>query len=428
MSIFARPDLVLVSLQYLMIQCSTLFLLFTLFYFLQVGRVTQAVLCCLIFNPLFLHLGNMISSDGLFLALSMTWFALLLWIIYKPSNKIIGWHVLLLFAAFTVRYNALLYPIIALAAFGLSKLSLRKKLAGLGCGLLLIVWFIGLTLFQYKKFTGFWQFSPFSGWQLANNAIYAYREVDSADLKPVPLKFHALDNMVRNFHTIHPNLQVSEVGSAYMWLAEYPLMQYHESLFKKDTANTQFKKWASMGPLYSSYGWYIIKKYPVHFLRYFIWPNTGKYLAPPVEYLEYYNSESPTVSKFAWQWFGYSNNEVKTRMKNGKVWVLQQYPFLVSVTNLLLLLGLLSYILLKGRQYNKTFNKSILLTGLFWIANAGFTIFASPAALRFQAFPALLSAIFSLLLIDWMSRLTQHLKHQNQPQHLNREYSQKVSA
>src|SRR5687768_1460921 len=32
-SIFAKPDIVLVSIQYLMIQCSALFLLFTIFYF-----------------------------------------------------------------------------------------------------------------------------------------------------------------------------------------------------------------------------------------------------------------------------------------------------------------------------------------------------------------------------------------------------------
>src|SRR5206468_65992 len=128
-SVFAKPDLVLVILQYLMIQCSMFFLLFTIFYFYKAAKVTQAVLfCIMIFNPLLLHLGNLVSSDGLFLALSMTWFALLLWIIYNPSNKIICWHAIMVFAAFTVRYNALLYPFISLLAFWLSTLSLRKKL------------------------------------------------------------------------------------------------------------------------------------------------------------------------------------------------------------------------------------------------------------------------------------------------------------
>jgi hypothetical protein len=428
-SVFAKPDLVLVSLQYLLIQCSTFFLLFTLFYFYKAGRAAQVVLLCFMtFNPLSLHLGNMVSSDGLFLALSITWFALLLWIIYKPSNKIIFWHALVLFAAFTVRYNALIYPFMAAVAFGLSKLTLRKKITGLGLGLLLIGWFVGLSMFQYKKLTGYWQFSAFSGWQWANNALYIYREVDSADREPVPLKFRALDNMVFKLYEKHPNLEIGEAGTFFMWAPGLPLMQYRDSLFIKDIAATEFKKWAGMGPFYSSYGLYIIKKYPLHFLRYFVWPNSQKFLIPPVEYLEKYNWDYTTVPESAVKWFGYKNGQVKTRMKSGKVLVLQPYPFLVSITNLLMLLGLFSYVLLKGWKYNKTFNKCILLAGFVWITNAGFIIFAASAALRYQAFPAMLSITFSLLLIDWMARLIQHMKLQSQQQQPASEYAQKAEV
>ena len=419
-SVFAKPDLVLVSLQYLLIQCSTIFLLFTIFYFYKAGKVIQALIFCLvILNPLFLHLGNMVSSDGVFLALSMTWFGLLLWIIYKPSNKILCWHAIVLFLAFIVRYNALIYPFIALIAFGLSKLPLRKKAAGLGLGLLFIGWFISLSMFQYKKLTGYWQFSPFSGWLLANNAMYAYREVDSAERKPVPLKFRALDKL----YDMYPNLGVEEASFLYMWAGQSPLMQYLDSLFKEDTSSTYFKKWASMGPFYSSYGLFLIKKYPVHFLRFFVWPNSRKYFAPPVEYLGYYNWGQPTVQESAVKWFGYTNNQVTTRMKSGKVWVLDPYPFLVGITNLIMFLGISSYTLLRGWQYNTTFNKIIILAGFAWIANAGFIIFTCSAALRFQAFPAMLSVTFSLLLIDWIAQLTQRMKLQSQQQKPGSKYS-----
>jgi hypothetical protein len=427
-SVFAKPDLVLVSLQYLMIQCSILFLLFTLFYFYKAGRVIQAVLLfIMVFNPLLLHLANMVSSDGVFLALSMAWFALLLWIIYKPSNKIIGWHTIVIFAAFTVRYNALIYPFIAALAFGLSKLPLRKKLAGLGLALLLCGWFVGLTMFQYKKLTGYWQFSPFSGWLLANNAMYAYQEIGPADREPVPLKFRELDNRVRKFHDMHLNVQLGWDYIAYMWIPQFPLMQYRDSLFKRDIAATPLKKWASMGPLYSSYGWYIIKNYPMHFLRYFVWPNSLLYFAPPVEFLEGYNLGKPTVPESAVKWFGYSNNQVKVRMKSAKASILEPYPFLVSITNLIMLLGLLTCLLLKGWKYNTPFNKTILLAGFVWIVYAGFTIFTCAAALRFQSFPTLLSVAFSLLLIDWLTQLIQRMKRQSQQQPDN-EYSQKAGV
>jgi hypothetical protein len=414
-SVFAKPDWLLVSVQYLMIQCSTLFLLFTIFYFYRTGRVTQTILLCfMVFNPLFLHLGNMVSSDGLFLALSTTWFATLLWVVHKPSTKIIFWHAMVLFAAFTVRHNALVYPFIAALAFGLSKLPLQKKLPALALGLLLCGWFVLLTMFQYKKLTGYWQYAPFSGWQLANNAMYIYREVDSANRMTVPLKFRALDNLACTFHDTHPDLQPDAISTAYMWSPQFPLCQYRDSLFKKDMAATKLKKWAGMGPLYKSYGLYIIKKYPVHFLRHFVLPNCRRYFIPPVEYLGYYNWGSPTVKESAVKWFGYKGNTVKTNMKSGEVWILQPYPYVVSITSLILVLMFLSYLLLKGWQYNPAFNKGIMLAGVAWITNTAFTIVAASAALRFQAFPALISIIYSLLLIDWMAGYIQHIKRQQQ--------------
>lgn len=400
-----------------------LFLLFTIFYFNKVGRVTQAlVFCFMIVNPLLLHLGNMISSDGLFLALSMTWFALLLWIIYKPSNKIIGWHAIVLFVAFIVRYNALIYPFIALAAFGLSKLPLRKKVAGLGLGLLLIGCFVVISMFQYKKLTGYWQFSSFSGWLLANNAMYAYRAVDSADREPIPLKFRAIDKMVREFNELHLDLRAYGDAAPYMWRPNFPLLQYRYSLFHNETSPTDFKTWAIMGPFYKSYGSYIIKKYPLHFLRYYVLPNSLKYLHPPVEFLGYYNTGISTVPESVMKWFGYTNNAVTTRIKDGRASILAPYPYLVSITNLILFLMLLSYLFLKGWQYNPSFNKIILLAGFVWLINAGFTILTCPAAIRFQAFPTMLSIIFSLLLIDWMTRVTQQIKIQDQQQKSDAEF------
>ena len=202
--------------------------------------------------------------------------------------------------------------------------------------------------------------------------------------------------------------------AAYMWRQNLPLMQYCNSLFKNNAAAIRFNTWASMGPVYSSYGGYIIKKYPGNFLRYFVWPNAQKFLAPPLGYLSAYNTGLPTVQSSAVKWFGYTNNQVKTRMKSDQASILWYFPFLTSIIYLILLLMLLSYLFLKGWQYNPSSNKSIILAGFAWTANAVFTIIASPVELRFQAFPILLSATFSLVLIDWMAKLMQHLKHQSQ--------------
>jgi hypothetical protein len=414
---FAKPDFMLVAFQYLFIQLSVLFLLFTIFYFYKPGRTAQLFLICfMVFNPLFLHLSNMVSSDGFFLASSCTWFALLLWIIHKPSNKIIFWQAIVLFVSFTTRYNALIYPLIAGFAFLLSKLTWKKKMIGFSSGLILCGLFVAFTMIQYKNLTGYWQYSPFSGWQFANNAMYAYRSVDSADRKPVPSKFQALDNSIRNFYNKNKNkaryvIEQGEASTVYMWTPQMPLMQYRDSLFKKTKDSlAEFKKWATMGPFYKEYGVLIIRQYPWHFLRYFIWPNFRKYYAPPVEFLEEYNSGKRRVNEMTKVWFGYKSLEVKVRMGDNKVWILDFYPILSGVINLIMLFGLIYYILLKGWRYNLIFNKIILLASAVWLLNAAFTIFASSVALRFQSFPVILTTTFSLLLIDWMRQLMMRLK------------------
>jgi membrane protein implicated in regulation of membrane protease activity len=144
--------------------------------------------------------------------------------------------------------------------------------------------------------------------------------------------------------------------------------------------------------------------------------------------MEYYNNALPTVPKTAVKWFGYKNNQVKTRIKNGRAAILTPYPYLVSITNLILSLMLLSYLLMKGWQYTPSFNKSILLAGFASIVYAGFIILTCAAALRFQAFQVVLSVTFSLLLIDWMARLMQRMKHESQQQQPSGEYAQKAEV
>lgn len=419
-SVFSSSDTVLVAFQYLSIQISALFLLFTIFYFYTPGKTVQyGLLGFMVLNPLFLHLANLISSDCLFAALSMTWFALLLWIIQRPTRKIIIWHGLVLFIAFTFRYNALIYPVIAVMAFGLSRLSLRKKVVGVALGVLFCGLFVCYTSYKYQQLTGYWQFSPFSGWLMANNAMYAYRYVDSAHRKPVPQKFKALDNMIREFFDSTRDVkkfpsEAAMASTVYMWTPGMSLMQYRNGLFKKanDTTISEQKKWASMGPFYKAYGLYIIKQYPVHFARYFMLPNAVKYYAPPVEFLENYNSGRGTVNERTKTWFGYKSLQVKTRMHNGRAWILDFYPVLSGIINVLMLFGLLYYVILKGWRYTPVFSKTVMMGGGVWLLNALFTIGASSAALRFQSFPVLLTTTFTLLLIDWMVQLMKSMKRE----------------
>ena len=416
-SVFTKSDLILVAFQYLLIQASALFLLFTVFYFYKPGRITQNILIgFVVLNPLFLHLSNLVSSDCLFVGLSLIWFGSLLWIIRQPSTTIIIWHAIVLFLAFTVRYNAIVYPFIATIAFWISDLSLQKKITGILAGAMLCGLFVCFTSYQYKKLTGYWQFSPFSGWLMTNNAMYAYRYVDSANRKAVPKKFQVFDNMLRKYFdstrdTKRFPQEAMQASTVYMWTPRLPMYKYRESLFKKDTTVTmEFEKWASMGPFYKDFGLHMIKLYPWHYARYFMWPNANKYYAPPLEFLQMYNSGKDSVKNEAKEWFGYKTAKVKIRMKDNEVWVLNFYPILSGIINLVMLCLLIFFITLNGWNFREQFGKLVLLGGSIWLINAGFTILTSSAALRFQSFPITLTTILVIMLVDWMVQLMKSMK------------------
>jgi hypothetical protein len=410
-SVFTKSDFALVTFQYLFIHAGVLFLLFTLFYFYKPSTLVQALLFFFMtLNPLFLHLANLISSDSFFVSLSAIWFGLLLWIINRPSNYIIFYHAIVLLIAFTVRYNALIYPLIAGGAFLLSKLSIRKKMMGIALGVAFCSLFIWFTSYQYKKLTGYWQYSPFSGWQMANNAMYAYRYVDSADRKPAPKKFEHLDKMIREYFDSTRDIkkypqEALQASTVYMWTAELPLYKYRDQLFSNKTNISELKKWASMGPFYKEYGINIIKRYPFSFGKYFLWPNAIKYYTSPVEFLEFYNSGRNTVNDIAKNWFEYKSNKIESRMQNKYVWILNFYPILTGLINAAMLCTLLSFVILKGWRYSFHFSKGIFLGSCLWLVNGVFTIFASSAALRFQSFPIILTIIFASLLVDWMIQI-----------------------
>jgi len=413
-SVFSSSDLVLTAFQYMLMQLSSLFLLFTVFYLYKPVKITQTVLLCLaVLNPLYLNMGNMVSSDSLFASLSITWFALLLWIIYFPQPRLIVWHTAIIYMAFTIRYNALIYIFIGALAFFLSSFTQRWKVIGIGSGAIAIMLFILHTGNLYKEFTGKWQYSPFAGWQWANNAMYAYRYVDSAHRKVVPARFQELDNNIRRYFDSTRDTkkfpqEAALASTFYMWSPGMPLINYRENLYKRmhqDSSASDYKKWASMGPFYKDYGIYIILQYPVHYLRYFIIPNSLKYYAPPVEFLESYNSGSDSVTVSAKSWFKYKSRSVTTRTKDHQVRLLEFYPILSGAINLVMLFGLLCYTLLGGFQSSNPFRKGIILGGTLWVFNAGFTIAASSAALRFQAFPIMLSTVFAGLLMDWIGHL-----------------------
>lgn len=412
-SVFSASDMVLTAFQYLLIQVSALGFIFTIFCLYKPRQIIEGLLIAtVVFDPIFLHLANLISAEVIFVALSLIWFTLLLWILHRPTPNLIVWHALVLFLAFTVRYNAFYYPIISIVAFLLSRQKLYYKLSGIAAGLLLIGGFIFLTSQEYAAFIGKKVFSPFSGWQLANNALYAYRHIDSAKRKPVPLKFQQVDRIVRTYFdtsrniSAHP-MEMSEASTVYMWTPESPLQLYMMKEYRldqsiKDSSTRNYNRWASAGPLLGEYGVWLIRQYPEEFIYNYLWPNTIQYYTPPLEFLSAYNMGLDTIRPIAQTWFGFKSDKVTTKFRDPTASSLEFYPFFSAIVNGLFLCCILGFSFMIGFKQQTDFSRLVILTGTLWLLNFGFSVFASPIALRYQVFTLLTFLSISLILMDYI--------------------------
>src|ERR1700722_16214423 len=105
--VFSHSPLLLIIVQYLLLEISLMIFFLTLDWIFRLTRITKWLLIVFFLaNPLLLYCANFVMADCLFVSLSMVWISLLLWMLYRPSRFSIWLHALLIFAVFCVRYNA----------------------------------------------------------------------------------------------------------------------------------------------------------------------------------------------------------------------------------------------------------------------------------------------------------------------------------
>jgi hypothetical protein len=288
-------------------------------------------------------------------------------------------------------------------------------LGGIALGIGLVLVSVTWTSNKMKKETGNRQFSGFGGWQMANNALYMYQNIPAKDRTPVPARFAALESDVRahmdTLKKIKFTLDDTISARFYLWSGRAPLVHYLSTQYKKDSTTPYFKRWASEAPLYQAYGMYLIKKYPLQFAEYWLLPNAGRFASPPSEFLGVYNMGEDSVGSLAKDWFNYPTRKVHEhkKIKNSKdknkedpgIIATDWYPAFSAVINVLLVMGLIGMVFLKAvRWHQYGLPQLIGVTLVLWLCNCGFSIFASPITMRYQAFPILVCLIVGSLLME----------------------------
>jgi hypothetical protein len=418
-----HSDTALVAFQYLFLELAALYFYFTILFLFHADKATRITLFVfLFFNPLFLYLSNYVSSDSLFAALSLWWLSELVWIINRPRLYQVFTQGVLLFLCFTFRNNAYYYPFIAVAAFLLSCQRPLTKLTGCLFGPLLILPFVLHTRAITKEITGTAQYSLFTGWQLANNALYIRDKVQIDTARFPSVETSELDLVAREFFRKIPHdvgfrdYLESSTGNFYIIRSDAPLREFartyaHKTQGRHEGNNPVMEKysgaaaWGRASSIFAQYGIYLIRTHPLAFARYFLLPNMLNYFLPPLEKLEVYNLGLDNIPPSVADWFGLPETELQSVSKRAQGGVLYIYPFLFLWLNIQVLASFGWFFV--SKQYQKLQpgkSKTLLLAGLFWIANFSFTLLATINVFRYQVVPMILYIASSLLLLEQFAK------------------------
>lgn len=411
-SCFSASDMVLVWLQYLLLEASLLYFLFSIRYLMGPEKwLFRVLLAVTILNPLVPHISNFVGSDTLFTALSLVWFTQLCWMLYRPRRRLMFWHAGVLLLVFMTRYNAMYYPVVSVFVIFASRIKWKEKWIGVGAIILLLGWFVAKTEYAFHKESGNYQFSAFGGWQLASNALFAYAHAQPDSPSDVPPQFrelhllvnHHLDSLSRIMPALRPD---NDIGIYYLWDFKSPLRVYMKGKSGGDSSQATFlKRWSSLAPLYAGYGQFLIRRHPGLFIRYYLWPNLVKFCTPPTGFMGYYNIGENYVDPMTVVWFKWRDNRVQPRFKSMKINLAKAFITVSAAISFLFVVDFIGFGFSGGFKRCSVISKRILYLAMaVWLCNMVFGVLAAPIELRFLLFPMTVSLVILGLLLAFLVR------------------------
>lgn len=403
--LFTHSDTVLIFVQYAFYIVSALYFFYTIIPLVSFAKWIKYVLFIILFlNPAMPLISNNILSDSFFIGLSLLWIAQLTRLYNGAQSLLLLFaHSLVLLATFSVRYQAMFYPLISIIIIVLCTMPAWKKWASIATIIVLISGFILYTVNETGRNYKVKQFSSFAGWQMASNALLAYSYVTERKETPIPDKFKPLHTEVNRYmdslhqQTSYLRRRYLTTSAFFLWDIGSPLQTYS---FKVRNSRTQAKRMAAVGPLYNQYGLFLIQQYPGEFIYQYVLKNTKQYFFPPAENFTEYNSGKYTIRTVAQKWFQYNSTTVVTRYDITGIKLFSFYfPLLIVLTAVLFAFGCIGYFTLDWKQMaSPQFTRALQIAVLFWVFHFGFSVLASPIVLRYQLFNLILGLSFALSL------------------------------
>lgn len=384
----------LTGFQFFLMSFSNIVLFFTLAYFYpvrhKVVKTLAYVLLC--FNLMNFFMSNFILSDGVFTALTVLIFVLILWVHNTGKWIYLLFLVPLLYFTFTVRFNSLYYPFFICIALLLSY-RMKPVIRVAGC-LVIILSFASFYIGQQKlndKLYNSGVFSGFSGWQVANNALYIYPHIhpeadwfESPDLK----KLHQfVDSFYYDMDSaaLQPILQDKYEGAVFIWNPRSPLKRF--LIYKLRTTKTHyFKAWTQYSELYNEYGNILIQKNLGTFISHYIAYNTKNFIYPTPEAFTDWNFKTSAIPEATLKWFSEASVRDNIQHRGLNDTIIQIYRVLYS----LLIIGCLGgtvYLLFRMfRSGELSFKQEAFrlhfFIGAYFYMTAAFSIYASVVVFR----------------------------------------------
>jgi len=408
-SAFFQTDTILALFQYLVLEFSILYLLFTLIFLINPGKVVRIItIVFFTVNPLFLLISNYVSSDALFTSLSIIWVVDLIRILLKHEKQQLWLQPLLLLALLTIRFTALFYPIITVIILFIANINWKHRMVSIMISALLIGLFLWHNTNKYNELTGERQFSGFGGWQLATNSLIMFSRMNPKGMSfDVPDKFKVLHALaIKHRDSLnHLKLRPDSIpGVYYLWNENAPLRRYLELKYGADTITPYFKKWSSIATYYAEYGKLLAKQAPIEYLKYYLIPNAIEYWAPSIEFVGVYNMGSDSVGRAAKDWFGYKSQRIQGASK--KISIASIYPAVSSVCNGIFLLAFLGFVFFGGfSRSNPECTTLAILFMIIWACNLGFSVVAAPIVLRYQLVVMILAFAYGIMLFEEIFKL-----------------------